>query len=295
MALAQVQHKARGATAYITLEPCAHQGRTPPCVDALIAADLKRVVIASEDPNPLVAGKGIRALQDAGIAVEVGVCAQQAKAINKGFFSRMQRNRPYVRAKIAMSVDGRVAMASGESQWITGSLARQHGHCWRARSGAIITGSGTVLADNCRLSVREFELLGLADLNLFRQPLRVVIDSQHRVPPDAAMMHEPGETVLERTRDGSKVDLTALIANLAKREINDVLIEAGPGLVGAFLAQNLIDELLLYIAPSLLGAHAQPLAYLPGLAQLSDKLTGEFGAIERLGSDIHIVFPLKRD
>jgi diaminohydroxyphosphoribosylaminopyrimidine deaminase/5-amino-6-(5-phosphoribosylamino)uracil reductase len=312
-ALQDAKEKAYGATAYVTLEPCAHHGRTGPCVDALIQANVKRVVVAALDPNPLVSGKGIQKLQEAGITVEVGLLEKEALALNKGFYSRMKRQRPYVRAKIAMSLDGRVAMKNGMSQWITSSEARQQGHLWRARSGAILTGKGTVLQDNCRLTVRDIERLGLKNENLFRQPLRVIIDSTLSVPATAAIFHQPGKTIVATSElanmqqeYGSQVeviafaekngyvDLQAVLFWLGKQEINDVLVEAGPTLVGALLQENLIDELLIYIAPKLLGSDAKPMAALPGFSQLSDQITGEFERFEVVGQDLHLVLNLHR-
>jgi diaminohydroxyphosphoribosylaminopyrimidine deaminase/5-amino-6-(5-phosphoribosylamino)uracil reductase len=313
-ALEGAKEKAYGATVYVTLEPCAHKGRTGPCVDALIQANVKRVVVAALDPNPLVSGKGIQKLKEAGITVDVGLLEKEALALNKGFYSRMQRQHPYVRAKIAMSLDGRVAMENGESQWITSPEARKQGQLWRARSGAILTGSATVLHDNCRLTVRDIERLGLKNESLFRQPLRVIIDSTLSVPGSFAIFHQPGKTIvatseladLQHKAYGSQVevvafaekeghiDLQALLFWLGKQEINDVLVEAGPTLVGALLQQDLIDELLVYIAPKLLGSDAKPMAVLPGLSQLSDHIAGEFDRVERVGQDLHLVLNLHR-
>ncbi len=305
----------KGATCYVTLEPCAHVGRTPACVDALIEAGVKKVVIACIDPNPQVKGKGIQKLLEAGIEVVVGVLEEQAIALNIGFFSRMIRHRPYVRAKVAMSLDGRVAMASGESQWITGETARKQGHLWRARSGAVLTGNETVLKDNCRLTVRDEQSLGLPEGMVFRQPLRVVVDSSLKVPMDKAIFQQPGKTVVATVKkrqneipisnekrevvvlpekDGH-VDLKALLEWLGEREINDVLVEAGPTLTGVMLQQGLIDEALLYVAPKLLGSDAMPMASLPGFSVLSDHIKGAFTQVEHCGKDLFVVMKISNN
>lgn len=271
---------AKGATAYVTLEPCAHHGKTPPCADALIAAGIARVVCALEDPNPLVAGRGIAKLRAAKIAVECGLLAEDARELNIGFISRMTRGRPWLRLKIAASLDGKTALANGVSQWITGPHARRHAHGWRAQSGAILTGSGTVLADDPQLTVRGIETP--------RQPLRVVCDSRLATPPTAALVGpgslivcasaEPsrraalearGAEVIALPDAAGRVDLVALLAELARREVNEALIEAGPRLAGAFLAADLVDELLLYQAPLVLGDAARGIADLGVLATLA--------------------------
>ena len=275
---------ARGATAYVTLEPCAHHGRTPPCADALIAAGVARVVIAAEDPFPQVAGRGIGKLRDAGISVETGLLREQARELNIGFFSRIERGRPWVRVKLAMSLDGRTALADGESKWITGEAARADVQRWRARSSAILTGSGTVLADNPRLTVR------LPQEEAFTPPWRVLLDSQLRTPagshvldgtaptlvlhdaqsqPDDARFHA-AELAVVAMRDGV-IDLAAAMSELARRHHSEVHVEAGPTLCGALLAAGLVDELLLYVAPLLLGDTARPLLNLPPLADMASR------------------------
>ena len=266
---------ARGATAYVSLEPCAHHGRTGPCSDALIEAGITRVVVAVEDPNPL-GGGGMARLREGGVAVECGVLAAEAEAVNRGFFLRHRHGRPLVRIKLAASLDGRTAMASGESQWITGPEARTDVQRLRARSGAIVTGIGTLLADDPALTVRE------PGLDVPDQPLRVVLDSGLRTPPTAALFDHPGEILLVHTTDspgaaladtraelcklqgsGEGVDLAALLAELAMREINEVLVECGPRLAGAFVAAGLVDEMVVYMAPTLMGSAARPLLSLP--------------------------------
>ena len=262
---------ARGATAYVTLEPCAHTGRTPPCADALIAAGVTRVVAAVRDPFACVDGAGFATLRAAGITVDTGLMESQARALNRGFFSRIERARPWLRVKLAMSLDGRTALRDGTSKWITSEAARRDVQRWRARSGALLTASGTVLADDPQLTVR------LGDDTAFVPPLRVVLDAGlatplgSRVLDDAAptlVVHAPHTKVSEpwRTRERmwvpetqGRLDLHAVLAELARRDINDVQVEAGATLAGALLRENLVDELLLYIAPVLLGDAGRPL------------------------------------
>jgi diaminohydroxyphosphoribosylaminopyrimidine deaminase/5-amino-6-(5-phosphoribosylamino)uracil reductase len=250
----------RGATAFVTLEPCSHHGRTPPCCDALIAAGISRVVVAIEDPNPQVAGQGLARLRAAGIAVELAddAAAPAARELNIGFFSRMQRGRPFVRLKSAISLDGRTALPDGRSQWITGEAARTDGHAWRKRAGAVLTGIGTVLADDPRLDVR---LVASA-----RQPLRIVLDPQGRLPATARILQPPGQT---RVIGPGRADLPALLAELGAQGINELHVEAGPTLSGAFIDAGLVDELLIYQAPMLIG-EGRPLAALSPLAGLGD-------------------------
>lgn len=270
LALQQAGDRARGATAYVTLEPCAHDGSTGPCADALIVAGVSRVVGAMRDPFPQVDGAGFEALRAAGIAVDCGLLEAQARELNRGFLSRIERGRPWLRVKLAMSLDGRTAMASGDSKWISGEPARQDVHHWRARSGAILTGAGTVLADDPRLSVR------LQDGRDFVPPLRVVLDpglatvgrGQVREGDAPTLyLHAPdakpprvmdAERIAVAVRDG-RFDLEAVLRLLASRGINEVQLEAGATLAGAFLSAGLVDELLLYIAPVLLGERARPL------------------------------------
>lgn len=283
MALRDAQaagHGTQGCTAWVTLEPCAHFGRTPPCCDALIAAGIARCVIAIGDPNPQVAGRGMERMRAAGIEVVVldaeDALAREAHEINIGFFSRQQRARPWVRAKVASSVDGRVALPDGRSKWITGEAARADGHRWRLRASAVLTGIGTVLADNPRLDVRAVPAPS--------QPLRVVLDRQLRLPSDAALLRPPGNVLVvaggpspqgaARLRavgaevwDDGGAGLPALLARLADRGVNEIHLEAGPTLTGAFAAEDLIDEWLLYVAPVLLGP-GRPMAELAALEGL---------------------------
>ena len=298
---------ARGATAYVTLEPCSHQGRTAPCVDALIAAGVIRVVAAMQDPNPQVSGSGLEKLRAAGIDVVCGLLEGEAREVIPGFISRMTRGRPRVRAKLAMSLDGRTAMASGESQWITGPSARQDVQRLRAMSCAILTGVGTVLSDDCSLTVRAGEL-GLeeaeARLACQRQPLRAVMDSQLRTPVTAKVLAGSGPSLLfhdaqcaipeslagmgERlqalplTDDG--LDLAAMIDVLSARQCNEILVESGPRLAGALLQANLLDELIIYMAPTLMGDRARPLLELP-LDTMSQKVPLAVQDVRKVGQD----------
>lgn len=281
-ALREAGERARGATAYVTLEPCAHHGRTPPCADALVAAGVKRVVIASEDPFPQVDGRGMSLLRAAGVTVDAGLMREAARGLNVGFFSRIERGRPWVRVKLAMSLDGRTALASGESKWITGEAARADVQRWRARSSAILSGSGTVLADDPRLTVR------LPEGEAFAPPLRVILDRQLRTPAGSHVLDGSVPTLLlhgatasgvderfarvERialAAPGDALDLHAMLALLAGRGCNEVHVEAGPTLCGALFAAGLADELLLYVAPLLLGDAARPLLQLPTLGDMA--------------------------
>ena len=300
-ALQQAGEQAQAATAYVSLEPCCHHGKTPPCSDALIAAQVARVVVAMQDPNPRVAGNGMRQLQAAGIQVELGLLEAQAKALNPGFIQRMQMRRPYVRNKLAMSLDGRTAMADGESKWITGDAARQDVQRLRARSSAIMTGVGTVLADDPALTVR------LADTE--RQPLRVIIDSNLSTPLTARLLKEPGETLIMTVnsdpdlqaslRDagaevvqignaGQDVDLKLVLANLAERNINEVLLETGATLSGAMLEAQLINEMVFYMAPLLMGDAARGLYRLPQLQQMADRIELDIQDVRPVGKDLRI-------
>jgi diaminohydroxyphosphoribosylaminopyrimidine deaminase/5-amino-6-(5-phosphoribosylamino)uracil reductase len=271
-------HDVRGATAFVTLEPCSHHGRTPPCCDALIAAGIARVVAAVTDPNPKVAGQGMARLAAAGIAVEWAEAsiADASRELNIGFFSRMQRGRPFVRLKSAISLDGRTALPDGRSQWITGPAARADGHAWRRRAGAVLTGIGTVLADDPRLDVR---LVPTA-----RQPLRVVLDPQGRMPASARLLAPPGEALVIGP---GRADLPALLADLAARGINELHVEAGPMLSGAFLDAGLVDELLVYQAPVLLG-DGRPLAQLGPLAHLGDARRWRLLEATPVGPDLRL-------
>ena len=276
LALAEAGPRARGATVYVTLEPCSHHGRTAPCADALIRAQVARVVYAMEDPNPKVAGAGLQRLREAGIEVIGPVLADRAAALNPGFISRMQRGRPWFTVKLAMSLDGRTAMAGGESQWITGPAARAEVQALRARASAVVTGVATVRADDPALTVRD-PRFGQDP----RQPLRVVVDSGARSSPAAKVFGAPGRAVLAALKDpedgrtvwtlpaaGSGVSLPALAQALALAECNEVLVEAGPTLAGAFVAAGLADELQIFMAPKLMGNSARPLLDL-AVAQLS--------------------------
>lgn len=308
IALATAGEAARGATAYVTLEPCCHHGKTPPCTDALLAAGVAQVVAAMVDPNPLVAGQGLGQLRAAGVAVESGVMADQARALNPGFVKRMTEGLPHVRCKLAASLDGRTAMASGESQWITGDAARRDVQFLRARSSAILTGVGTVLADDPSLNVRldPADLPGLGPGEAMRQPLRVVVDSRLRTPATARMLALPGGTLIACTDgpadkvaalesagarvhvcpDGrGRVDLESLLRHLAVHEVNEVLIEAGPTLAGAAVQAGLVDELILYLAPHLMGHAGRALFHLPGLGRMAERIPLELTDVRAIGSD----------
>lgn len=297
-ALQVAGEQAKDATAYITLEPCCHHGRTPPCSVALIAAGVSRVVVAMQDPNPQVAGQGLAQLEKAGIETHSGVMQAQAEALNPGFINRMSQGRPYVRGKLAMSLDGRTAMASGESQWITGTEARQDVQRLRARSSAIVTGIGTVLADAPSLTARVDEEVV--------QPLRVVLDSQLQMPITAKVLTLPGQTLVLTvsndeqkanalreagaevevlTENNGRVDLNTVMDCLARRQINEVLVEAGATLCGAFLQAGLFDELVVYMAPMILGNEARGLLNLPGLDKLAQAVKLEIVDVRAVGND----------
>ncbi|TBU89546.1 bifunctional diaminohydroxyphosphoribosylaminopyrimidine deaminase/5-amino-6-(5-phosphoribosylamino)uracil reductase RibD [Stutzerimonas kirkiae] len=308
-ALRQAGEAARGATAYVTLEPCSHFGRTPPCAEALVGAGLARVVAATLDPNPLVAGRGMQRLAEAGIEVRVGVLEEQARALNAGFIKRMESGLPWVRVKLAMSLDGRTAMASGESQWITGPRARAEVQRLRARSSAVLSGADTLLADGARLTVRGAEL-GLdaqrTALAMGRPPLRVLVDGRLRVPLDAPFFQAGptlvataqagdvdayravGSELLVVTGEGGHVDLPALLRELAARGVNELLVEAGPRLAGAFAAQGLVDEYRLFVAAKFLGSSARPLLELP-LERMSEARELRIEDIRRIGDDWQII------
>ena len=291
----------RGATVYVTLGPCSHHGRTPPCSQALVAAGVGRVVMAIEDPNPLVAGAGAAELRATGIAVEVGPCGAEAHALNIGFFSRMQRGRPWLRLKAAVSLDGRTALENGASQWITGSAARTDGHSYRKRAGAVLTGVGTVLDDDPRLDVR---LVPTAN-----QPLRVIVDSHLDTPLTARLLALPGNVlVYAAAPEGArrlaleqlgvevaplpsatgKVDLAAMLVDLAKRGINELHVEAGHKLNGSFVRERLVDEYLIYVAPKLLGT-GRELALFGPLERLDDAVALRYTSVAQIGDDLRIV------
>lgn len=308
-ALRMAGDRARGATAYVTLEPCSHHGRTPPCCDALIAAGVKRVVAAMQDPNPQVAGRGLHRLHQAGIEVSHGLMMQEAEALNRGFLKRMRTGFPWIQLKLGASLDGRTAMASGESQWITSSAARRDVQRLRAQSSAILSSSATVLADNPSLTVRWSELDSesqrLVDEAELRQPVRVIVDSQNRVTPHHKLIEQSGETWLMRQqvddrhwpetvtqipvplRD-SQVDLVALMMVLGQRQINSVWVEAGATLAGALIQAGLVDELIVYVAPKLLGNDARGLCQLAGLTQLADAPVFAFRDIRQVGDDVRL-------
>jgi len=303
-ALHEAGDLARGATAYVTLEPCSHHGRTPPCADALIKAGVLRVVAAMADPNPQVAGAGSEKLRAAGIAVELGLMEDAARELNIGFFSRMTRGTPWLRSKIGMSLDGRTALANGASKWITGDAARRDVQHWRARSCAVLTGIDTVLADDARLNVRE--------ITGARQPFRVVLDSELRIPASARVLHgngnghvliytatrdnikcsaieQAGASVCVLPDDSGQVDLRAMMRDLARRGCNEVLVEAGSTLNGALLRAGLTDELLLYIAPQLLGDMARGMAQLGELGTLDQRVRLEWRDMRQVGTDLRIM------
>ncbi len=304
MALRDAQAHAedvRGATVHVTLEPCAHHGRTPPCCDALIAAGVGRVVIAVEDPNPLVAGQGAARLRAAGISVSTGLLAAEARALNIGFFSRMQRGRPWVRLKVAVSLDGRTALDNGTSQWITGAAARADGHAFRKRAGALLTGIGTVRDDDPRLDVR------LVPTAL--QPWRVIVDSRLEMPPAARILQPPGRVLVyaahadaERSAPlfaggaevavlagpNGKVDLHAVLADLGSRGINELHVEAGHKLNGSFVREGLVDEFLVYLAPKLLGIGRDLAAFGP-LESMDDTLRLRFVDITSIEGDLRLI------
>ena len=300
-ALAQAGQKARGATAYVSLEPCAHQGRTGPCTKALIGAGVARVVAALKDPNPRVSGKGLDELQQAGIRADAGLMESEARDLNIGFVSRMTRARPWVRLKVAASLDGKTALTNGKSQWITGEAARRDGHHWRARACAVMTGGGTVHEDNPRLTVR--------DVATTRQPLRVVVDSKLETPPTARILEGGGALVFAAREDKAKiaalrakgaevvvmpnstgkVELSDMFRELAGREINEVHVEAGFRLNGSLVREGCVDELLVYLAPALLGNKALGMFDLPQLTDLAARRALEMRDLRQIGTDIRVI------
>ncbi|CAH1904458.1 fused diaminohydroxyphosphoribosylaminopyrimidine deaminase/5-amino-6-(5-phosphoribosylamino)uracil reductase [Candidatus Nitrotoga sp. HW29] len=307
-ALRAAGEAARGATAYVTLEPCSHQGRTPPCADALIDAGVARVVAATQDPNPQVAGQGIAKLRAAGIEVECGLMEIAARELNIGFFSRMTRSLPWLRSKIATSLDGRTALNNGTSQWITGAAARQDVQHWRGRSCAILTGIGTVLTDDPQLNVRE-QKLEASGIKTIRQPLRAVLDSQLQLPLTARILRDGNVVIYTATPDlqkmaalkklgvrvvvlpdiSGRVDLIAMLRDLAASGCNEVLVEAGSILNGALLQAELVDELILYIAPQLLGDKARGMAQLGELTMLDQRIELEWQDVRNVGKDLRIL------
>jgi diaminohydroxyphosphoribosylaminopyrimidine deaminase/5-amino-6-(5-phosphoribosylamino)uracil reductase len=304
-ALGAAGQQARGATAYVSLEPCCHHGRTPPCSEALINAGIVRVVAAMPDPNPRVASQGVAALERAGIRVDIGLLQAESERLNPGFIARMTRGRPYLRVKLAASLDGRSALASGVSKWITGEAARADVQRLRARSSAILTGIGTVLADDPSLTVR--------DLDIGRQPLRVVVDPQLRMQPAARMLTLPGSTLVVTGEENAstaaalraagaeviflplsseRMDLKLLLEQLAAREVNEVLVEAGATLCGELLRAGLVDELVLYLAPHLLGSDARGLFNIPGLGSMDDRIALDIQDVRAIGKDWRITAKL---
>ena len=331
-ALRQAGALANGATAYVTLEPCSHTGRTPPCSQALIDAGITKVIAAMQDPNPLVAGNGLAHLQGHGVEVSSGLMQTQAEALNLGFISRMTRNTPYVRSKIAASLDGKTALNNGVSQWITSEAARADVQYWRARSCAILTGVGTVLADNPSMTMRATApsplmrepvigfpasvgtkapnagVKGWGEGAAIRQPLKVIVDSTLKTPIDAKIL-QGGNALIAFAHDAEdksaallatdaellcvpnaqgKVCLKTLLAHLAAREINEVLVEGGEGLNGALLAQNLIDELLIYYAPKLMGGAARSMFAMPALTQMSEAIDLQMIDVRHIGNDVRL-------
>lgn len=297
-------HDLRGATAYVTLEPCSHFGRTPPCANALIEAQVERVVAAMEDPNPQVSGRGLKMLRDAGIEVRCGLLANEAAELNIGFVSRMTRGRPWVRMKMAATLDGRTGLPSGESQWITGEAARADGHAWRARASAILTGIGTVREDDPRMTVRAVDTP--------RQPQRVLIDAQLDVPPTAQILagaptlifcgnlderhteranalRERGAEIVQLANAAGKVDLPAMLKILGERNVNELHVEAGYKLNGSLLREGCVDELLVYLAPSLLGTDSMGMFNLAAPETLEGRVRLNFHSVDRIGDDVRIL------
>jgi len=301
LALKEAGDRARGAALYVNLEPCSHHGRTPPCVDAIVASGIKRVVAAMQDPNPKVAGSGFAKLRTAGITVEHGLKEDEARELNIGFVSRMARGRPWMRMKIAASLDGRTALANGKSQWITGEAARLDGHRWRARACAVLTGFGTVRDDDPQLNVRGVDTP--------RQPLKIVVDSKFETSPSArllkqgktlvvgavndakriASLREAGAEVVIIPNEHGKVELFKLMEELARRELNEIHVEAGTKLNGSLLQAGVVDELLVYLAPSVLGDSGRGMFHLPEITELSQASALEIREVERIGADLRIL------
>jgi len=301
LALKAAGTRARGATLYVNLEPCSHHGRTPPCADAIVDSGVARVVAAVQDPNPQVAGAGFSKLRAAGIAVEQGPREAEARELNVGFFARMTRGRPWVRMKIAASLDGRTALANGKSQWITGEAARADGHRWRARACAILTGFGTVRDDDPQLNVRGVDTP--------RQPLKIVVDSKFETSPSARLLQEgkalvvgavndakrvaslkaAGAEVVSIPNESGKVELFKLMEELARRELNEIHVEAGTKLNGSLLQAGVVDELLVYFAPSVIGDSGRGMFHLPEITELSRASALKIREVERVGADVRIL------
>jgi len=301
IALREAGARAAGSTVYVTLEPCCHHGRTPPCTDSLIAARVARVVAACEDPNPLVAGQGLARLRTAGIEVGVGLLSDSARELNVGFVSRMTRGRPWVRMKIAATLDGKTALGNGSSQWITGPAARRDGHAFRARACAVLTGIGTVKDDDPLLTVREVATT--------RQPLRVVVDSWLEVPPSARILEGGNVLIVAAVEDrvraaaltvrgaetlsipnaAGKVELGELMAELARRGLNEIHVEAGFKLNGSLVAAGVVDELLIYLAPSLIGESGRGMFNLPPLTDLAGRVPLSIHDVRQIDADLRII------
>ena len=312
MALREAGEKACGATAYVTLEPCSHFGRTPPCAKGLVEAGVSKVIAAMCDPNPQVAGKGLQILSDAGIESAVGLLEENAEQLNKGFLKRMRTGKPFVQLKLAMSIDGKTAMASGESKWITGAQARADVQKYRAKASAILSTSQTVLADDPSLNVRWEELPPNVKADYpqekLRQPVRVILDSSHKVRSDFKVFSTEspvwlvGEDdypltgfpvfteYLQLDRNQGETRLQALMSALGKRQINTLWVEAGATLAGALIAENLVDELIIYMAPKLLGDQARDLCHLPNLTQLVDAPLWQLQSCEPVGDDLKLIY-----
>lgn len=304
-ALQQAGDQSRGATVYVTLEPCSHHGRTPPCADALVKAGVARVVVAMQDPNPLVSGAGLKILADAGIQVECGLLEQAASDLNIGFVSRMRRGRPWLRLKVAATLDGKTALSNGVSQWITGPDARRDAHRWRARSCAMLTGIGTVLADDPSFNVRDIETS--------RQPLKVVVDANLSMPLDAKMLsgapllvatgcdeedriqalREAGVEVLVLPALHGQIDLARLMHELGQRGCNEITVEAGKVLNGALLQAGVVDELVFYLAPMLFGDKARGIFGLPDIESMDQRQELDIRDLRMVGQDMRIVARLK--
>jgi diaminohydroxyphosphoribosylaminopyrimidine deaminase/5-amino-6-(5-phosphoribosylamino)uracil reductase len=305
-ALKAAGEHANGATVYLTLEPCCHHGRTPPCSQALTQAGVRRVVAAMRDPNPEVSGKGFEELEKHGIVVQVGLMEKEAELLNPGFIMRMTRNRPYVRLKLAASLDGRTAMVNGDSKWITGPAARADVQKWRARSSAILTGVNTVLQDDPSLTVRDFDI--------GRQPVRVVLDSRLRMPPTARMLSVPGRTLIATasqdramadklrargaeiiivTTDKGRIDMDAMLVQLAAREVNELFVEAGETLAGSLISGGYVDELLLYYAPHVMGSHERSMFSLPALANMANRHELNVTDTRAIGRDWRLIASMK--
>jgi diaminohydroxyphosphoribosylaminopyrimidine deaminase/5-amino-6-(5-phosphoribosylamino)uracil reductase len=317
IALQQAGVDAKAATAYVTLEPCSHFGKNPPCADALIQAGIKKVVICNPDPNPLVAGAGIEKLKAAGIKVKINKKSTTGAALNRGFLHRMQTGRPYVRLKMAQSLDGRTAMHSGESYWITGKKARQDVQYWRARSQAILTGIETVLTDDCRLTVRAQDLpkkyKNLPHNFDHYQPMRVILDSQLRIKSDAKILRGLGRKVIITASDKqekisqlqskgieiitmplkqNRIDLPPVLKWLAQQGINELMVETGAKLAGAFIQQQLVNELIIYTAPVIMGSTARPL-FAINIEEMADRIRLDNYKFKQLGMDFRVVYRIK--